>query len=61
MKEEKATRGQCNVGQASITFQKTFFASFDIVSAVSSSDTSNVIFNTSIEAAGKASNPNVTE
>lgn len=30
-------------------------------SAVSSSDMSNVIFNTSIEAAGKASSPNVTE
>ena len=46
MKEEKATRGQCNVDQASITFQKTFFASsVTIVSAVSSSDMSNVIFN----------------
>ena len=61
MKEEKATRGQCNVDQASITFQKTFFARSDIVSAVSSSDMSNVIFISSIEAAGKASNPSVTE
>ena len=60
MKEEKAMRGQCNVDQARITFQKNSFAD-SAFSAVSSSDMSNVIFNTSIEAEGKASSPNVTE
>ena len=35
MKEEKATRGQCNVDQASITFQKTFYASSLTLSVLS--------------------------